>query len=79
LYRWVKEAFGDHIRFTAIWLRYTQPDVKGSYKTPVGNFGMWLVGGEGILGALFANIVGLFAPQQLAVGSPLFYVLFLIV
>jgi amino acid transporter len=64
---------------SAIRLRYTQPNVKRSYKIPGGNFGMWLVGGVGILGALFAIIVGLFPPQQLAVGSPIFYVLFLIV
>jgi len=62
---------------SAIRLRYTQPDVKRSYKVPGGNFGMWLVGGVGILGALFAIVVGLFPPTQLSIGSPLFYVLFL--
>lgn len=63
----------------AIRLRYTQPNVNRTYKVPGGNFGMWLISGIGILGALFAIIVGFFPPKQLTVGSPLFYVCFLIV
>jgi len=64
---------------TAIRLRYTQPDVHRAYKVPGGNFGMWCVAGLGLLGALFAIIVGFFPPKQLAVGSPTFYVTFLII
>jgi putative glutamate/gamma-aminobutyrate antiporter len=61
-----------------IKLRYSQPDVKRAYKLPGGKFGMWLVGGFGILAVLFAFFIGFFPPAQLAIGSPLFYVLFLI-
>lgn len=62
----------------AIRLRYSQPDVKRTYKIPGGNFGMWIVSGMGILGALFAIVVGFFPPDQLTIGNPLFYVFFLI-
>ena len=63
----------------AIRLRYIAPNVPRAYKVPGGNFGMWCVAGLGILGALFAITVGFFPPKQLAIGSPLFYVLFLLV
>ncbi|MCB1115604.1 MAG: amino acid permease [Chlamydiia bacterium] len=63
---------------SAIRLRYTQPNVKRTYKVPGGNFGMWIVGGLGILGALFAIVVGFFPPAQLPIGNPLFYIFFLI-
>ncbi|MBT3581385.1 amino acid permease [bacterium] len=62
----------------AIRLRYSKPDVVRAYKVPGGNFGMWLVSGIGILGAIFAIIVGLYPPAQLAIGNPLFYVGFII-
>ncbi len=62
----------------AIRLRYTQPDVKRTYKIPGGNFGIWLVAGLGILGAAFAIAVGFFPPKQLTIGNPLFYILFLV-
>ncbi|MCP5505541.1 MAG: amino acid permease [Chlamydiales bacterium] len=62
----------------AIRLRYTQPDVKRTYKIPGGNFGMWFVSGLGIIGALFAIVVGFFPPAQLTIGNPLFYIFFLI-
>ncbi len=63
----------------AIRLRYSQPGVPRSYTVPGGNPGMWIVSGIGILGALFAITVGFFPPSQLTVGSPVFYVIFLVV
>ena len=39
---------------------------------------MWLVVGVGFLAILFAFIVGFFPPAQLTLGSPAFYVIFLI-
>ena len=63
----------------AIRLRYSQPDVHRTYKVPGGNVGMWLIAGIGLLAVLFAMIVGFFPPVQLALGSPAFYVVFLIV
>lgn len=62
----------------AIRLRYTQPNVKRTYKIPGGKFGIWLTSGVGILGALFAIIVGFFPPKQLTIGTPLFYICFLV-
>lgn len=62
----------------ALRLRYTQPNVKGAYKIPGGKLGIWLTSGVGILGALFAIIVGFFPPKQLTVGTPLFYICFLV-
>ncbi|MFC1643800.1 amino acid permease [Candidatus Omnitrophota bacterium] len=63
----------------AIRLRYSQPEVHRAYSVPGGNIGMWIVSGVGILGAIFAITVGFFPPAQLTVGSPAFYVIFLIV
>ena len=63
---------------SAIRLRYSQANVKRAYKIPGGNVGMWIVAGLGILAALFSIIVGFFPPKQLVVGSPTFYVLFLV-
>ena len=64
---------------SAIRLRYTQPDVPRAYKLPGGKFGMWLVAGIGIIAVLFAFIIGFFPPSQLSIGSPTFYVWFLII
>jgi len=64
---------------TAIRLRYTQPDIPRAYEIPGGNLGMWIVSGIGILGAIFAIVVGFFPPSQLKVGSPTFYVMFITV
>jgi len=63
----------------AIRLRYSRPDVIRAYRVPLGNFGMWLVGGVGILGALFALTVSFFPPSQLKTGSVFFYETFLII
>ncbi|TSA27627.1 MAG: amino acid permease, partial [Bacteroidetes bacterium] len=64
---------------TVIRLRYTQPDVPRAYKLPGGKFGIWLIAGIGILAVLFAFIIGFFPPSQLTIGSPAFYVWFLII
>ncbi|MBN1199862.1 MAG: amino acid permease [Bacteroidales bacterium] len=63
---------------TFIKLRYSQPDVKRAYTLPGGKVGMWIVAGIGLLAVVFAFIIGFFPPAQLAVGSPAFYVWFLI-
>lgn len=62
----------------AIRLRYTRPSVKRAYKIPGGHFGMWLVAGLGIVGSTFTFFIGFFPPSQIATGSQLFYVSFLI-
>jgi putative glutamate/gamma-aminobutyrate antiporter len=63
----------------AIKLRYTQKDVERTYKIPFKNVGMWVVSLIGIIGALFAIVVGFFPPSQLTIGSPLFYVSFIVI
>ncbi|MDP8249194.1 MAG: amino acid permease [Candidatus Tritonobacter lacicola] len=64
---------------SAIRLRYSRPDVIRAYRVPLGNFGMWLVGGVGILGAMFAFAVGFFPPSQIETGSVFFYEAFLVI
>ena len=58
----------------AIRLRYSQPDLKRSYRVPGGTIGMWCISGLGFAGVAFAFLVGLFPPTQLPVGSPALYV-----
>jgi putative glutamate/gamma-aminobutyrate antiporter len=63
---------------SAIRLRYSRPDVPRAYKIPGGNIGMWIVGGVGLIGAVFAIAIGYFPPTQIKVGSIAFYEAFLI-
>lgn len=63
----------------AIYLRYSQPDKPRPYKIPGGKFGMLLVAGIGILASLFALFIGFVPPEQLEVGSKVFYESFLII
>lgn len=56
-----------------IKLRYSQPQLKRSYRVPGGNAGMWLIAGIGFLAVLFSFAVIFFPPSQLPVGSPAFY------
>ncbi len=60
-----------------IVLRYKKPEVARAYRIPGGNFGMWLTAGVGLIGALFAIVIGFFPPADLEMGSTLFYELFL--
>jgi len=64
---------------TAIVLKFKRPDVKRTYEVPGGKIGMVIIAGLGLLAALFAMIVGFFPPSQLTIGSPAFYVIFLLV
>ncbi len=64
---------------TAIVLRYKKPNVKRTYKIPLGHFGMWCVAGIGFLAVLFAFTVGFFPPSQIKIANPRFYVWFLII
>jgi putative glutamate/gamma-aminobutyrate antiporter len=58
----------------AIRLRYTQPLKKRPFRIPGGNFGMWAVGGVGLLGALIAMTLSSIPPKQITTGSPALYV-----
>ncbi len=61
----------------AIRLRYSQPDVKRAYRIPLKNIGMWLVAGIGVVGSIFAIIIGFIPPAGLQTGSLFFYESFL--
>lgn len=57
----------------AIYLRYSQPEQQRSYKIPGGKLGMWLVGGIGLLSAIFAFFIAFLPPSQLNTGSLFLY------
>jgi amino acid transporter len=61
----------------AIKLRYTEPHLARPFKVPGGLTGMWVLGGAGILSALFAALVCFFPSSQVAPGSEWGYVTFL--
>ena len=63
----------------AIRLRYTQPNRARPFKIPGGNFGMWIVGIVGLLGALVALAFSFIPPKQIATGSPTVYIGILVV
>lgn len=63
---------------SGIKLRYKYPDVKRAYRVPGGNIGMWIVGGLGFLAMFFVIIISFFPPANLKIGSPTFYVLFMV-
>lgn len=62
----------------AIKLRYSRAYVHRAYKVPWGMFGIWLVGGVGILGAAGAIALGFVPPSQLQTGGYAFFAMFLI-
>lgn len=57
-----------------IYLRYSQPNRPRPYKIPGGAYGMWLIGGLGLLGSLLAFVVSFIPPSQIAIGSPSLYI-----
>ena len=59
-------------------LRFSKPDVKRAYMLPGGKLGMYLIAGIGLLAVIFAFFIGFVPPAQLEVGSPEFYVSFLV-
>ena len=63
----------------AIRLRYTQPEKARPFRIPGGNFGMWIVGTIGLLGALTALVFSFIPPNQISTGSPIVYVGILVV
>jgi len=58
----------------AIRLRYSQPDITRPFRVPGGNFGMWLVGIVGLVGALIAIFFSFIPPNQISTGSPMTYI-----
>lgn len=67
------------IYFAFIRLRRTEPNVKRGFRVPGGEFGKWLVTVVGCLGALVAMVLSFVPPTQISTGSPVVYVLILVV
>ncbi|MFI3243806.1 MAG: amino acid permease [Akkermansia sp.] len=64
----------------AIYLRHREPDTPRSFRIPGGKtWGMWLIGGLGLLGSVLAFFLSFVPPSQIPVGSPAIYVAVLIV
>lgn len=64
----------------AIFLRYKEPHTERSFRIPGGKtFGMWVVGGLGLIGSVVACVLSFIPPAQVPVGSPLVYVGILVV
>ena len=63
---------------SGIVLRYTRKDVQRHYKVPFGNAGMWIASTLGILGSLFAFIIGFVPPSPVDTGRLIFFELFII-
>jgi putative glutamate/gamma-aminobutyrate antiporter len=62
---------------SSIILRYKNPKLEKTYKVPGGTAGIWIVSITGIIGSLFAMVLGFFPPPEIQTGSILFYELFL--
>ena len=67
------------IYFAFIRLRRTQPLKRRGYRVPGGKFGEIVVCGVGILGALVAMILSFIPPSQINTGSPVVYVLIILI
>ena len=63
----------------AIKLRYKRPNIERPYKIPGKNWGMWLVSIIGLLGVIFAFIVGFFPPDELNIESKKTYISFIVI
>jgi putative glutamate/gamma-aminobutyrate antiporter len=63
----------------AIRLRYKHANVQRSFKIPGGKFGIWIVGGIGILTCLTIIVFGFFPPAQIVEGKGMIYEVVLIV
>ena len=65
---------------SGIYLRYREPNTPRTFRIPGGRtFGMWVVGGLGLLASLAAFLVSFIPPNQITVGSSTMYVLLLVV
>ena len=62
----------------AIKLRYKKPNIARAYKIPFGNVGIWVTAGLGCIAGVFTLLIGFVPPGQLATGSTIFYLGFLI-
>lgn len=62
-----------------IYLRHKEPHTPRSFRIPGGKYvGMWVCGGLGFLGSVLAFMFSFIPPGQIAVGSPVAYVIILV-
>jgi glutamate:GABA antiporter len=54
---------------SAIKLRYSQPNLKRSFKIPGGKAGMWIISGWGIFSMIIVFVLALLPPAQTNVES----------
>jgi glutamate:GABA antiporter len=57
----------------AIKLRYTGPQIPNAYRIPGGPFGIWIVGGIGILTCIAAIIIGFIPPADVPISNIALY------
>lgn len=57
----------------AIKLRYNGPKIPNAYRIPGGNWGIWLVGGIGILTCIGAIIIGFIPPADVPISNIALY------
>ncbi|MTI18953.1 amino acid permease [Rhodobacteraceae bacterium RKSG542] len=62
----------------AIYLRFREPDLERPYRVPGGKFGIIIVGGIGLVGALLAYGLSFLPPAQIEIGSSTEWIGFLI-
>ena len=67
------------IYFAFLRLRHTQPQKRRGFRVPGGKFGEYIVAGVGILGAVVAMVLSFIPPSQIATGSPVVYVLIILI
>lgn len=67
------------IYFAFIRLRHTQPAKHRGFRVPGGKFGEAIVTGVGIIGAVVAMILSFIPPSQINTGSPVVYVLIILI
>lgn len=63
----------------AIKLRYKEPNTPRPFRVPGGKLGMWITAGWGIAAMGFVFVIAMLPPSQIPYGSPLDYVVFLVV
>jgi len=56
-----------------IRLRYKSSMSRPGFRIPGGNFGMWVVAGAGIIGALVTFVIGFIPPTNIQIGGELHY------
>lgn len=64
---------------SGIRLKYKYPKVQRPYEVPGKKIGMWIVASIGIIAAIFVFFITFLPPLDLAIGSPIFYIGFLVI